>query len=106
MSEQKKDRDIVIAVFKERSSLQQMLAKDELIAANLEIAADEAILVTKDTDGTLSISRSSHSVGRSLAVLSTKLLVVVPLGSPERSPLQPLALKFLAQPVNGMTPPS
>ena len=80
MSEQNKDRDIVIADFKERSSLQQMLTKDELIAANLEIAADEAVLVTKNTDGTLSISRSSHSAGRSLAVLSTKLLIVVPLG--------------------------
>lgn len=71
---------MVIAVFREKSDLQQAVAKDGTVAANIELVADEAIIVTKQADGALTISRSDHSVGRSLATLTAKLMIVLPLG--------------------------
>ena len=80
MTEAKEERDIVIAVFKEKPKAQKALAKDGVAAANIEILAHEAVIVTKNADGSLTISRSEHSVKRSLATLTAKLMVVLPLG--------------------------
>ena len=56
------------------------MAKDEVLAATIEQVADEAVVVTKDSDDGLVVTRAHHSVGRSLAVLTAKLMVVIPLG--------------------------
>ena len=70
---------MVIAVFTEKSKLERSVANDT-IAATIEQVADEAVVVTKQPDGELTISRSHHSVGRSLATLTAKLMIAVPLG--------------------------
>jgi hypothetical protein len=75
-----RERQVVIAVFSEKSKLQQALAKDETVAATIEQVADEAVVVTKQLDGALTISRSHHSVGRSLATLTAKLMIAISLG--------------------------
>ena len=77
---QEPERTIVIAVFAERTSLQEALANDQAAATTLEILADEAIVVRKEADGRLTISRSDHSPTRSVAVMAAKLMLVVPLG--------------------------
>ena len=73
-------RSVVVAVFRERSGIERAIANEEGLAATLEQLADEAIIVTKTLDEDLEVIRSNHSVGRSLAVLTAKLMVVVPLG--------------------------
>ena len=80
MTEQKEERNIVIAVFKEKSKAQKAIFKDEVAATNIEGVADEAVIVTKNADGTLSISHSSHSIKRSLVTLTAKLMVALSLG--------------------------
>lgn len=74
------ERNVVIAVFREKSKLERAVAKDDTVAATAEEVADEAIVVTKHSDGALTISRSHHSVGRSLATLTAKLMIALPLG--------------------------
>ena len=75
-----RERNVVIGVFSEKSKLQQAIAKDETVGATIEQVADEAVVVTKQLDGALTISRSDHSIGRSLAALIAKLMIAVPLG--------------------------
>lgn len=75
-----RERNVVIAVFREKSKLERAVAKDDTVAATAEEVADEAIVVTKQSDGALTISRSHHSVGRSLATLTAKLMIALPLG--------------------------
>ena len=74
------ERDVVVAVFRKRSDLQRALATDTAAATSIELMASEAVVVTKDADGTLSISHSEHSPKKSLAVMTAKLMVAVPLG--------------------------
>ena len=73
-------RSVVVAVFRERSKLERAIATEEALATTIEQIADEAIIVTKTSEGDLDLVRSNHSVGRSIAVLTAKLMVVVPLG--------------------------
>ena len=80
MSEQTIERSIVIAVFKERSNIQKAITKDGVVAANIETFADETIIVTKNTDGSLTINRSEHSIARTLTTLTAKLMIVLPAG--------------------------
>jgi len=54
---------------------------DEKFATKVEEEADEAICITMlGVDGALSITRSSHSVGQSLAILTVKLMIGLPIG--------------------------
>ena len=74
------ERNVIIALFKEKSKAQKAAIKDTVTATSIEMVADEAIIVTKNEDGKLTISRSDHSVIRSLTVLTAKLMIVVPIG--------------------------
>jgi hypothetical protein len=71
---------VVVALFSKRSKAEQALLPPTRKAAAVEIAADEAVVVTAEEDGTLAVHSSDHSASRSLATLAAKLLVVVPLG--------------------------
>ena len=73
-------RSVVVATFGQRSAVEEALTKDEVLAAMIEQVADEAVIATKGPDGALTVVRAHHSAGRSIAALTTKLMVVLPLG--------------------------
>ena len=73
-------RIVVVAIFRERSKLERAIAKDDGVAATIEQVADEAVIATKEPDGELNVTRSHHSAGRGLALLTAKLMIAVPLG--------------------------
>jgi len=77
------DRHVVIALWEERSKFVQKKIEpdDEKFATKVEEEADEAICITMlGVDGALSITRSSHSVGQSLAILTVKLMIGLRIG--------------------------
>ena len=74
------DPTVVVALFSERSKAEQSLLPPSRTAAAVEVAADEAVVVTAEPDGTFQVHASDHSASRSLATLAAKLIVVLPLG--------------------------
>lgn len=74
------ESNVVVALFSEPSAVERMMSEKGRVAAGVEIAAEEAVVVIKEPDGTLSVHRSDHSAPRSLAVLAAKLMIVLPLG--------------------------
>ena len=82
MSEPRADgtRSVVVAVFAEHALAKLPDAGGQRIASRIEWVADEALVVVAGADGQLRMSRSDHSVGRSLVVWTAKLLVAASLG--------------------------
>jgi len=74
------DLHVVIALFGSDHRLRGDTALHERFATSVETSAAEAVIVAKDASGELTMTRSNHSVGRSLAELTGKLMIALPLG--------------------------
>lgn len=73
-------RSVVVAVFADHALVRLPEVSAQQVASRVEWVADEALVVVADADGKLRITRSDHSVGRSLVVWTAKLLVAGSLG--------------------------
>ena len=73
-------QSVVVAVFAEHALARLPEVSAQQAAGRIEWVADEALVVVADADGRLRVSRSDHSVGRSLLVWTAKLLVAASLG--------------------------
>ncbi len=73
-------RSVVVAVFSDPALAKLPEASVQQMANRVEWVAEDAVVVVADADGRLRVSRSDHSVGRSLVVWTAKLMVAASLG--------------------------